>query len=133
MKRISSVLLSLTLVASFIGCATTVTTNIAMKSSLNEFLAISTKTNSDLPISCYFRSNVKDGEVVARNPDFRNVIMSHTEATDFKEMLDEYMGNKFSEIHPSAETKIIITLADFYLDRKMVESTASATMKLLAL
>lgn len=119
------------LVAVFLISGCTFSVKIAMKSSLNDFLVMSIKTNSKLPVSYQYRSNVRDGETVARDPDFKHVRMIHTESTSFMRMLDEYMNNKFVKIHRAAETKIMINLADFYLDRKLVESKGLATMQTL--
>ena len=108
----------------FYGCAT----SLPMKSSINDFVMMSTKTNSKANVKFDYDSQVADGLIKPFKKDKIKVIsghfgFNHTESATLGRMMKEYMGNKFMNINDAGDTSIKATLKDFWLEQYSTDST----------
>jgi len=115
------------------GCAT----NLPMTSTLNDFVMMGTKVNTSENVSFIYESNVVDGLIkpfdrdkvkeVAGHPGF-----NHTESSTLGRMLNEFMGNKFSNLSPNGETTIKAVLQDFWIEQYSTDSGGKQVLAVLA-
>jgi hypothetical protein len=125
-------ILSIVMSIFIIGCAS----NLPMTSSLNDFVTMSTKTNSTEKVQLQFDSNIVDGMIkpfekdkvkeVSGHPGF-----NHTESATLGRMIKEYMGNKFVNYGDSGDTKISATLTDFWIEQYSTDSTGKQVLAVL--
>lgn len=111
------------------GCAPI---NLPMSSTLNDFLVMGIKPNSNIKVSLSFSSLIQDGATFPYDKD-KKVPLSghpgynHTEATTLERMVRELIGNKFM-VEPTSDTNISITLKDFYLEQYSTDSTGQQVL-----
>lgn len=113
-----------------VNCAT----NLPMTSSLNDFVMMGTKVNISENVGFVYESNIIDGLIKPYNKDKETEITSHpgfnqTESSTLGRMLNEYFGNKFTQLNQGDSSKIKVVLQDFWIEQY---STDSQGMQLLA-
>jgi hypothetical protein len=101
--------------------------NLPMSSSLNDFILMGTKTNSSDNIKFEFETLVPDGQMKAFTKNKEKEIpgsmpFTHTEATTFKMMLEDYLSNKFSKFNIGDDVIIKIILKDFWIEQYNTDS-----------
>jgi len=113
------------------------TTNLPMTSSLNDFVMMGTKINSTEEVSFQYESNIADGLVKPFDRDKAKEVaghsgFNHTQSSTLGRMLNEYLGNKFSNISPSGATVVNVTLKDFWIEQYSTDSGASQALAIFA-
>ena len=112
------------------GCAPNLT--LPTSSSLNDFLTMSIKTNSDDTIEFTYTSDLPDGLLSLYQGEKEKVIeavkYNHTQSSTFKRMVQEYLENKFLNINSAGETKIKLHFKDMWCEQHMISSGGQATM-----
>lgn len=114
------------------GCAS----NLPMTSSLNDFVMMGTKVNTTENVSFYYESNISDGQIKPFNKDRVKEAsghpgFNHTESATLNRMLNEFMGNKFTNLSPNGSTKIKVTLKDFWVEQYSTDSGGKQTLTVL--
>jgi len=115
-----------------VGCMAPV--SIPMSSNLNDFIAMSTKSNTDANVSFIYTSDIQDGIMKPYTQDKADTVkghvgLNHTQSSTFERMAKEYLGNKFLNMDSSGSTTIKLHLKDFWVEQY---STTSAGMQALA-
>jgi len=112
-------------------------TNLPMTSSLNDFVMMGTKMNSTDEVSFQYESNIADGLIKPFTRDKEKEAtghagFNHTQSSTLGRMINEYMGNKFSNISPSGATIVRATLKDFWIEQYSTDSGASQALAAFA-
>ena len=122
------------LIALFLGgCAT----NLPMTSSINDFVMMGTKVNSDVIVSFQYESKVTDGLIKPYDKDKTKEVsghpgFNHSQSTTFGRMLNEFMGNKFAKLSPSGTIIVKATLEDFLIEQYSTDSAGKQVLAALA-
>lgn len=116
----------------FIGCAT----NLPMTSTLNDFVMMGTKIDTKDTVSFIYKSDVTDGLIKPYEKDKVKEIPAHagynqTESTTLGRMINEYMGNKFTNLSPNGKTTITATLKDFWIEQYSTDSGGKQALTVL--
>ncbi|MCF7839761.1 MAG: hypothetical protein K9N22_03190 [Candidatus Marinimicrobia bacterium] len=124
--RTISVLAMIVVIA---GCATP----LPVTSTLNDFVMMNTKANSGITIAYSFKSEVKDSTIIPYTEGKTAPVMghsgyTHTSTAAIGRMINDYISNKFMNLDPGADTKLSVTLKDFWLE----EYSTSSGGKMLA-
>jgi len=109
-------------------------TNLPMTSSLNDFVMMGTKVNSTEKVNFTYESKIIDCLIKPYNKDKEGEITSHpgfnqTESSTLGRMLNEYFGNKFTQLNQGGDSEIKVVLQDFWIEQY---STDSQGQQLLA-
>lgn len=125
-RKVRSLALAVSLVAFFFGCATT--SDLPMKAEIDDYVVLGTDTNVLQKVAFEYESKISDGIIKPcekgkgpeqeSHPGYR-----HTESTTLERMLNEYMGRKFFHMNPDAKIRIKVTLADFWIEQYLTDST----------
>lgn len=115
------------------GCATPY--NLPMNSTLNDFVVMGIKPNSNTKVILSYSSLMQDGIAIPYDQDKKTPPSGHpgyihTEATTLERMAKEFLSNKFT-VEPSADTEISITLQDFYLEQFSTDSKGKIALAVL--
>ena len=126
LRKITKIIFSLLLLNMLMSCAT----SLPMTSSINDFVMMGTKTNTTNEIKFHFSTKIMDGLVKPFNKNQESEITghagyNHTESSTLNRMLKEYLSNKFSKISESGDTKIEVTLKDFWIEQYSTDSGGS--------
>ena len=118
MKKI---ILSSILGFSLFGCTST----LLMDSSINDFLLLGIKTNSNDNVVLNFSSNVVDGKQVPFkkgkiSPSPGQIGFNHTESYTLKRMAEEYLSMRFLNINKQGGPVVNLTLKDFWVEQGAV-------------
>lgn len=116
-----------------IGCVS----NLPMTSSVNDFVMMGTKTNMSESVSFQYVSNIQDGLIKPYDRDKSKLVpghlgFNHTESATLGRMLNEYMGNKFTNLSPDGETTIKATLQDFWIEEYSTDTGAQQALAAFA-
>jgi len=103
------------------SCATT----LLMDSSINEFLLMGIKTNSNDNVILNYSSNVVDGKHVPFKkgkipPSPGQMGFNHTESYTLKRMAEEYLSMRFLNINKQGGPVVNLTLKDFWVEQGAV-------------
>lgn len=113
------------------NCAST----ISLTSNINDFVMMGIKTNTNAKVDFQYSSKVQDGEVKPYTKDKQEQVSGTSynldEPSSFKNMISEYMSDKFPNINPNGSTKINVTLEDFYIEQYSEESTGKKVLTAL--
>jgi hypothetical protein len=104
-----------------------------MTSNVNDYVMLGTDTNTLQSVAYEYESKVSDGIIKPCGKDKGPAQKGqpgfiHAESTTLKRMLNEYMSNKFIKMAPDANTRIKVTLTDFYIEQYTTDSTGKAVM-----
>ena len=122
MKKI---ILSSIIGLSLFGCAST----LLMDTSINDFLLLSIKTNSNDNVVLNFSSNVVDGKQVpfkkGKIPSSPGQIgFNHTESYSLNKMAQEYMSMRFLKFGQSGGVVVDLKIRDFWVEQGIIGSFA---------
>jgi len=122
MKKI---ILSSILGFSLFGCTST----LLMDSSINDFLLLGIKTNSNDNVVLNFSSNVVDGKQVPFKkgkipPSPGQIGFNHTESYSLNKMAQEYMSMRFLKFGQSDGVVVDLKLRDFWIEQGPIGSFA---------
>lgn len=110
------------------SCA--ITSVIPTTTKINEPVVLGIKPSSLGPVSFHYSSGIKDGFIQtsmkdSRIPFSKNVSYAHTENTTLSKMLNEYASMKFAQLQGGADTKLNVTLKDFWIEQYTPEGSTS--------
>jgi len=105
---------------------------IPMRASLSETVIANTVTSRE-PVSFVFSSAVSDGvvQLANRGQNSGDPGYSHTEATTFRKMIQEYAQSRFLSISTESPVRVIVCLDDFSIDQN--SSSGGGEMAMTAL
>jgi hypothetical protein len=102
-----------------------------MTSNVNDFVMLGADTNTLHHVAFEYESQISDGLIKPcrkdRGPEYGSSY-AHTECTTLERMLKEYMSNKFFKMGPDGDTKIKVTLTDFWIEQYVTDSTGKAVL-----
>ena len=113
----------------FSGCAST----LPMTSSLNDFVMMGTKVNSAENVSFQYESNIVDGLIKPFDKDKLKEVsghpgFNHTQSATLGRMINEFMGNKFTNLSSNGTTTIKATLKDFWIEQYLTDTGGRQVM-----
>ena len=114
-------ILLVTILAIISGCAT----SIPSTSSVNDFLLMSTKTNSTTEVYVSYISMILDGQIKPFKKGKSGstaYTYSHNMSSSLGNMVNEWSMMKFAKQSPTAVTTIEIIIFDFWLEQFSPES-----------
>ena len=123
-----SVIATVGVILLFTGCATT--QSIPMTSDINDFVMMKTETHTERPVAFEFKSNVSDGIIYPcgkdKGPQNTHISYQHTECATLERMLRDFMSMRYANVSPDADTRITVTLTDFWIEQYSTTSTGKA-------
>ena len=128
-RKARSIVLAIGLSALVLGCAST----LPMTANVNDYVMMGTDTNTLQTVAFEYESKISDGMIKPcekdRGPEQGSQPgFIHTESKTLERMLHEFMANKFLKMSPDAETRIKVTLTDFWIEQYTTDSTGKAVM-----
>lgn len=120
-------------VALLSACATS---TIPITTRMSDTIMMGIKPSQTNVVAYEFHSGIQDGIIKPCKKDTREVQTSHpgfmhSESASLKKMLSDYATMKFSATDAGADTKIKVTLEDFWLEQYSPDSGASQFMAVM--
>lgn len=116
-------------VAMITGC----TSSIPLTSSLNDFVSMGTKANSQQDISFTYSSQIADGIFYPYDKEKQKVVSGHpgyqmTPSSTLERMVREYMGNKFTKLTEGSPTTLSLNFKDFWIEQYSTDNTGKQVL-----
>ncbi len=96
--------------------------SIPLNAQMSEAIIMNIKTSQTKALSYEYESKVSDGLIIPCNKGTRDELGGHpgylhSESTTLDGLLSDYLSMKFTSLKNSADTKLKVTLKDFWLEQ----------------
>ncbi len=115
----------LTVVALLTGCVSSI--SIPTTTRMSDAIMMGINTSPKQTVAFYYASQIQNGMIKPCNRGTREVQSSHpgythNENASLERMLRDYVSMKFTNLDDSSDTKIKVTLRDFWLEQYSTDS-----------
>jgi hypothetical protein len=118
----------LIILAIFLSACIVAPTPTPTTTKMSDAIMMGIKPSPTKTIMYEYKSNIQDGIIKPCNKDTRDAVTNHagymhTESTTLDKMLRDYLSMKFTSVDPTSDTKIKVTLKDFWIEEYSLDST----------